>query len=149
MYWWNGDWNTVLCVTCMYVCVVCIYRDCVVQAQAADSAVMFITGDLMEGGVGQELRVVVEETLSELIQERRDKLESLRRQVVIQRQRKYWTRCVCVCVHCDTNDSSNTNARQMASYAESSTTCSGVYVWHPTPPPSSTVTKATRSTSTT
>ncbi len=86
-------------IICLYICViivvcvcVCIYRDCVLDAQALESALNCVTVELVEECVCDTVRVMGRETLRQLKQEKKAKLDSIRLECLLLRTQKYWHR---------------------------------------------------------
>ncbi len=75
----------------MYVWL-CLYRDCVLNAQARESAVTHLTVELVEECVCEGVWGVVCETLKQIKQEKKEQLEAIRRECLLQRTLKYWRR---------------------------------------------------------
>ena len=62
------------------------------EAEARAAAMLSVTSSLVEEGVGECVKIVVEETLEETWKERMELLESLRITVEQKRLLKYWKR---------------------------------------------------------
>ena len=62
------------------------------NAQAAESVATRLTEELVEECMCEGVREVTCETLSQVKREKKEKLEAVRRQCVLQRTYKYWQR---------------------------------------------------------